>query len=130
MTVFTDTSYNDASIVFPICTVLSYLLYHRHYSLVFWNLVHFNPVVDTQSSKSKPVMVLMILDSCSSRPEAVKNSTLITSQVLGQSLSPAQAENKGMASATGLTSAASDALPARPLVVAKQDVSANVMAQT
>lgn len=69
-------------------------------------------------------MVLMILDSCSSRPEAVNTSTLITSQVLEQSLSPAQAENKGTASATGLTSAASDDLPARRPVVVKKDVPA------
>ena len=69
-------------------------------------------------------MVLMILDSCSSRPEAVNTSTLITSQFLGKSLSPAQAENKGTVSATGLTSAGSDALPARRPVLAKKDVPA------
>lgn len=69
-------------------------------------------------------MVLMMFDSCSSRPEAVNTSTLNTSQVLGQSLSPGQAENKGTASATGLTSAASDALPAGRPVVAKKDVAA------
>ena len=38
MTVFTDTSYNDASMVFPIFTVFSYLLYHRHMHWYFGTL--------------------------------------------------------------------------------------------